>query len=343
MRCTYQLIELREKPLRLRIRMFQTTTEVMSFDPSCTILAAIRLIGKRMGPRSGSIANCALYIERLHHAEQPMSGWLDANLQLKTYNITEADTVEFLPRPLPKTPDAVVPTAVARSLARAETISVNIWDDDRSTASVEPPTPETPRPTVSLGVEEELEAAEAAASGPPPPPPPPPPGYLTGSLQAPLAGASRMKLEQASLYLASINELVLTVTSDREIDRSFMDAFFNTYRSFCTPSQLLEKLIERYNVPDWVAPETKSRVQIRVLVSMRTWCAYEPRLFAPFVQNGDQPLVDASLVGAIDDGDKEAQSTLGTFLARARTDGYALLVERMCDKVRLPNKGKGRG
>jgi hypothetical protein len=256
---------------------------------------------------------------------------------------------------------------MAPTLARAETIRVNIWDDkpalDAANSTGAAPQPISRADLEALGAasdassvkkdvssttadtavaatdadatvpqvqrappiaDDDSSPASPPAVAPPPPPPLPPPGYSRHNDGT----SSSQKLEQSSLYLASINELVLTVTSIREIDRSFIDAFFNTYRSFCLPQQLLEKLIERYNVPDWVAPETKSRVQIRVLVAMRTWVAYEPTLFAPLA-NTPRKSTETEQTAE----QKAVHHALTPFLAKAREDGYSLLVDRLCDKV----------
>ncbi|XP_049852214.1 ras guanine nucleotide exchange factor G-like isoform X2 [Schistocerca gregaria] len=51
------------------------------------------------------------------------------------------------------------------------------------------------------------------------------------------------------LYAASINRLIVKLTSETEVDVAFVNCFLATYRSFTTPEELWIKLMERYNVP----------------------------------------------------------------------------------------------
>jgi hypothetical protein len=83
-------VEIREKPLRIKVRMLYSTTEVMSVDPSCTVLSVVQMIGKRLGLRGNYGENYGLFIERLQAGDTPMSGWLNSTAQLNTYEITEA-------------------------------------------------------------------------------------------------------------------------------------------------------------------------------------------------------------------------------------------------------------
>ena len=64
------------------------------------------------------------------------------------------------------------------------------------------------------------------------------------------------------------------------VERSFLQAFILTYRSFTTPERLLAKLMERYNVPR-SAREDKSTVQLRVCVTLKYWIENQIRDFSP--------------------------------------------------------------
>ena len=71
----------------------------------------------------------------------------------------------------------------------------------------------------------------------------------------------------------SLNLLVQSLTSDINLNQTFLKTFITTYRSFTTPWQLLSKLIERYNVPLDVFSDTKraSQIQLRVAVVVKYW------------------------------------------------------------------------
>lgn len=54
-------------------------------------------------------------------------------------------------------------------------------------------------------------------------------------------------------------------------DSNFLETFLATYRSFTTPIKLLEKLKQRYNVPNSIENQKKTVVQMRVCVVMKRW------------------------------------------------------------------------
>ncbi|EGG18415.1 Ras guanine nucleotide exchange factor [Cavenderia fasciculata] len=47
----------------------------------------------------------------------------------------------------------------------------------------------------------------------------------------------------------SLNKLVERLTHESKVDLQFLKTFLMTYQSFCTPEKLLNKLVQRYNVP----------------------------------------------------------------------------------------------
>ncbi|KAG2370630.1 hypothetical protein C9374_014732 [Naegleria lovaniensis] len=55
--------------------------------------------------------------------------------------------------------------------------------------------------------------------------------------------------ENGSVKAASLDKLIVLLTSNEEFDNEFMQLFLLTYRSFTTSTELLEKLIQRYNTP----------------------------------------------------------------------------------------------
>eukprot|EP01080_Neovahlkampfia_damariscottae_P006336 gene6336-10343_t len=57
------------------------------------------------------------------------------------------------------------------------------------------------------------------------------------------------EIKDKELKLATLNKLIQYLTSD-DAENNFLDTFLITYRSFTTPEVLLNRLIERYKVPD---------------------------------------------------------------------------------------------
>mmetsp|Transcript_7580 Transcript_7580/g.13216 ORF Transcript_7580/g.13216 Transcript_7580/m.13216 type:complete len:782 (+) Transcript_7580:21-2366(+) len=71
----------------------------------------------------------------------------------------------------------------------------------------------------------------------------------------------------------TLNQLVLKLTDDASYDRKFMQTFTTTYQSFTVPTLLLQKLMERYQVPGNVGVDDKRRqaIQLRVAVVLKYW------------------------------------------------------------------------
>lgn len=76
----------------------------------------------------------------------------------------------------------------------------------------------------------------------------------------------------------TLNKLVEAITHASHYDHSYMAAFIATYRSFTTPQVLLERLLQRFEVPSsplLTAQETTA-VQQRVPVVLKYWVEVQP-------------------------------------------------------------------
>jgi len=83
------------------------------------------------------------------------------------------------------------------------------------------------------------------------------------------------RLEKDRAHSATINSLIVRLTSWESHDHSFVQMFFTVYRSFLSPVVLLEKLIQRYHVPHGVAEQTRHAVQLRVGTALKHWIEQE--------------------------------------------------------------------
>lgn len=78
------------------------------------------------------------------------------------------------------------------------------------------------------------------------------------------------KTSRLVVRAATLNKLVEILTSDKNSD-TFMKTFLLTYQSFTTPSLLLEKLLQRYNVPSIYPQDKRVQVQLRVAEVLKIW------------------------------------------------------------------------
>lgn len=77
--------------------------------------------------------------------------------------------------------------------------------------------------------------------------------------------------EGAKAY--TLNQLVLKLTDDNSYDRKFLETFTTTYQSFAPPGLLLQKLMERYQVPPTTFDDKRrTAIQLRVAVALKYWC-----------------------------------------------------------------------
>eukprot|EP01103_Thecamoeba_quadrilineata_P007426 TRINITY_DN17306_c0_g1_i1.p1 TRINITY_DN17306_c0_g1~~TRINITY_DN17306_c0_g1_i1.p1 ORF type:complete len:1578 (-),score=323.38 TRINITY_DN17306_c0_g1_i1:79-4812(-) len=95
---------------------------------------------------------------------------------------------------------------------------------------------------------------------------------------------------------ATLNILVQRLTSLDEIDTTTRYVFLMTYRAFCTQKQLLEKLIQRYNIPPSQEKNfEKKKIQMRVGIFLKNWIENEeitPEIKGTFYQFVDTLVAD---------------------------------------------------
>ena len=83
--------------------------------------------------------------------------------------------------------------------------------------------------------------------------------------------ANEKQAGKSCIRAASLNKLVQALTSDKNLDNTFLKTFITTYRSFTTPWQLLSKLLERYDVPSSVEEKRSFAIKLRVAVVVKYW------------------------------------------------------------------------
>lgn len=82
------------------------------------------------------------------------------------------------------------------------------------------------------------------------------------------------------------------LTSDKALDSTYMKAFIATYRSFATPWQLFEKLVQRYNVPSSMPSERGLPIKLRVSVVIKSAFSlfFTPPVFLSLLISASQVL-----------------------------------------------------
>ncbi|GAM23008.1 hypothetical protein SAMD00019534_061830 [Acytostelium subglobosum LB1] len=108
---------------------------------------------------------------------------------------------------------------------------------------------------------------------------------------------------------ATLNKLVEISTNNIDVDRDTMNVLLLTYMSFTTSDTLLEKLIERYNVPDHIEKKNKNVIQLHVIVFIKNWL--------------EQQSPQAASGGGLEERFLER---INQFIDRLSGDGYANMV-----------------
>jgi hypothetical protein len=93
----------------------------------------------------------------------------------------------------------------------------------------------------------------------------------------------------------TLNQLVVRLTPHSSVpNKSDMDAFIATYKTFTTPQKLVRKLIQRYNVPDQSheTPEEKEHFNKMVVrtIQLRV-CNLLKLLLTDYFADFDDPLL----------------------------------------------------
>jgi len=93
---------------------------------------------------------------------------------------------------------------------------------------------------------------------------------------------------ELQLRAASVNKLVEKLTHHQSFDPRMIDPFLMTFRTFTSPSTLLEKLTQRFNVPqpeddDMDSSVITSSIQLHVIDVLKKWIDKYPEDF-------DEPL-----------------------------------------------------
>ncbi|EFA76205.1 Ras guanine nucleotide exchange factor [Heterostelium album PN500] len=101
----------------------------------------------------------------------------------------------------------------------------------------------------------------------------------------------------------TLNKLIESLTSEKPYDISkFTKTFLLTYLSFTSARKLLEKLIQRYTVPDDKDQSFKIKVQVRVASFMKTWVERNYADFDPALLDDVKQFANSRLL-ADDHGD----------------------------------------
>eukprot|EP00300_Choanocystis_sp_HF-7_P013996 c18531_g1_i3.p1 GENE.c18531_g1_i3~~c18531_g1_i3.p1 ORF type:complete len:575 (+),score=26.95 c18531_g1_i3:260-1726(+) len=124
---------------------------------------------------------------------------------------------------------------------------------------------------------------------------------------------------------ASLNALIERLTSEKKADLKFVKTFVTTYRSFCTPALLLQKLLERYEVPvprlppgisaDEFRRKTTLPIQLRTVNAMTRWIESSYSDFDDTVLKHLTEFIEKHLV---EDGHSNLSKTLSRALTQAK-------------------------
>lgn len=100
-----------------------------------------------------------------------------------------------------------------------------------------------------------------------------------------------IKTESGQLTAGNLNHIIVEITSSDSHDSKMLKTFLTTFKSFATPLEVLEKLIQRFNVPGIVPLSQKERktIQFRVCVVLQQWVKTQ---FSDFTGQVLEKLID---------------------------------------------------
>ncbi|EGG14350.1 Ras guanine nucleotide exchange factor [Cavenderia fasciculata] len=121
---------------------------------------------------------------------------------------------------------------------------------------------------------------------------------------------------------ATLNKLVELSTNNIDVDRESMNILLMTYQSFTTSDGLLDKLIERYTVPEGEEKQKKV-IQLHVIVFVKNWL--------------EQQSPQAASGGGLEERFLER---INSFIDRLNADGYSNMVPNLKKLYDSAIKGK---
>lgn len=97
--------------------------------------------------------------------------------------------------------------------------------------------------------------------------------------------------DNGQLFGGNLNHLIVEITSSDSHDSKVLKTFITTFRSFASPLQVLEKLVQRFQVPSVVpiSPLEKKTIQFRVCVVLQQWIKLQ---FSDFTESILEKLVE---------------------------------------------------
>ncbi|EFA82950.1 Ras guanine nucleotide exchange factor [Heterostelium album PN500] len=121
--------------------------------------------------------------------------------------------------------------------------------------------------------------------------------------------------KEGSSLKASLNQLVILLTSELNYDTKFLKTFITTYQSFAQPRLLFTKLLERYAVPEWFSTNQSkiSMIRQRVIVVLKYWIVNQSSDFDQDLMDQIYHFIDNTL---INDGYAELSKALGEILGK---------------------------
>jgi hypothetical protein len=148
---------------------------------------------------------------------------------------------------------------------------------------------------------------------------------VSGSIWAEQTTDKNLVIVDGQVKLGSVNQLVRKLTSEVEADVGFLKCFLMAYSSFITPTRLLAKLMERFDVPEEVEtdPAKKMKIKSRVANVLKQWLNTQPRDFSDSMVSTLEEFISEKMgVGVLADSLKQPLQRLVAL--REGGDGISL-------------------